>query len=43
MGLTFLNNLAGIAGKKRGQMMSVDLGSRMTKAVLLERRGELLL
>jgi len=40
MGLTFLNNLASIAGKKRGQMMSVDLGSRMTKAVLLERRGE---
>ena len=39
MGLTFLNNLANIAGKKHGQMMSVDLGSRMTKAVLLERRG----
>jgi len=40
MGLTFLNNLASIAGKKHGQMMSVDLGSRMTKAILLERRGD---
>ena len=39
MGLTFLNNLVSIAGKKRGQIMSVDLGSRMTKAVLLERWG----
>jgi type IV pilus assembly protein PilM len=37
MGLTFLDYLA---SKKRGQMMAVDLGSRMTKAVLLERRGE---
>ncbi len=28
--------------KKRTQMISVDLGSRTTKAVLLERRGEVL-
>jgi type IV pilus assembly protein PilM len=28
--------------KKRNQMMAVDLGSRTTKAVLLERRGEAL-
>src|SRR5579862_9199267 len=38
IGLPFLN---GIAGKKRNQMISVDLGSRTTKAVLLERRGEI--
>lgn len=37
MGLPFLN---GVPGKKRNQMISVDLGSRTTKAVLLERRGE---
>ena len=37
MGLPFLN---GVAGKKRNQMISVDLGSRTTKAVLLERRGD---
>jgi type IV pilus assembly protein PilM len=37
MGLTFLN---GIARKKRNQIMSIDLGGRMTKAVLLERRGD---
>lgn len=37
MGLPFLN---GVAGKKRNQMISVDLGARTTKAVLLERRGE---
>jgi type IV pilus assembly protein PilM len=37
MGLPFLN---GVAGKKRNQMMSIDLGARTTKAVLLERRGE---
>ena len=37
MGLTFLN---GIARKRRSQMMSIDLGERMTKAVLLERRGD---
>jgi type IV pilus assembly protein PilM len=37
LGLPFLNN---IAKKKRNQMISVDLGSRSTKAVLLERRGE---
>ena len=30
------------AKKKRNQIMSVDLGSRTTKAVLLERRGEVL-
>ena len=28
--------------KKRTQMIAVDLGSRTTKAVLLERRGEVL-
>src|ERR1022692_742314 len=28
--------------KRRTQMISVDLGSRTTKAVLLERRGEIL-
>jgi type IV pilus assembly protein PilM len=28
--------------KKRAQMISIDLGSRTTKAVLLERRGEVL-
>src|SRR5580658_613292 len=28
--------------RKRTQMISVDLGSRTTKAVLLERRGEVL-
>mgnify|MGYP001553476654 CR=1 FL=1 len=37
MALAFLN---GSAAKKRGQMMAVDLGSRTTKAVLMERRGE---
>jgi type IV pilus assembly protein PilM len=36
MGLPFLN---GVARKKRNQMISVDLGSRTTKAVLVERRG----
>jgi type IV pilus assembly protein PilM len=36
MGLPFLN---GVVGKSRNQMISVDLGSRTTKAVLLERRG----
>ena len=36
MGLPFLS---GVAGKKRNQMMSIDLGTRTTKAVLLERRG----
>ena len=37
--LPFLN---GITKKKRAQMISVDLGSRTTKAVLLERRGEII-
>jgi type IV pilus assembly protein PilM len=37
LGLPFLND---VAKKKRNQMISVDLGSRTTKAVLLERRGE---
>jgi type IV pilus assembly protein PilM len=37
--LPFLN---GGARKKRAQMIAVDLGSRTTKAVLLERRGEIL-
>jgi type IV pilus assembly protein PilM len=39
IGLPFLN---GVTRKKRNQMISVDLGSRTTKAVLLERRGEVL-
>jgi type IV pilus assembly protein PilM len=39
MALSFLN---GLSRKKRTQMMVVDLGDRTTKAVLLERRGELL-
>jgi type IV pilus assembly protein PilM len=37
IGLPFLN---GVVGTKRNQMISVDLGGRTTKAVLLERRGE---
>jgi type IV pilus assembly protein PilM len=37
MGLPFLNS---VAGKKRNQIMSVDLGGRTTKAVLLERQGD---
>jgi type IV pilus assembly protein PilM len=37
--LPFLN---GTTKKKRAQMIAVDLGSRTTKAVLLERRGEIL-
>ena len=39
MALPFLN---GFARKKRDQIIAVDLGSRTTKAVLLERRGEVL-
>jgi len=39
MAWSFLN---GLSGKKRSQMMAADLGSRTTKAVLLERRGEVL-
>ena len=41
MGFTipFLN---GASRKKRAQFVSVDLGSRTTKAVMLERRGEIL-
>jgi type IV pilus assembly protein PilM len=39
MAWSFLN---GFSGKKRSHMMAVDLGSRTTKAVLLERRGEVL-
>jgi len=39
MDLPFLNSST---RKKRTQIMAVDLGSRTTKAVLLERRGELL-
>ena len=34
--------LDGVSKKKRAQMIAVDLGSRTTKAVLLERRGEIL-
>ena len=37
--LPFLN---GAAKKKRAQMIAVDLGTRTTKAVLFERRGEIL-
>ncbi|MDR3458130.1 MAG: pilus assembly protein PilM [Verrucomicrobiae bacterium] len=37
--LPFLN---GASRKKRTQMIAVDLGSRTTKAVLLEKRGEIL-
>jgi Tfp pilus assembly PilM family ATPase len=39
MDLPFLNSSS---RKKRTQIMAVDLGSRTTKAVLLERRGETL-
>ena len=39
LSLPFLNF---VSRKKRTQMMSVDLGSRTTKAVLLERHGEML-
>ncbi len=39
MALPFLN---GASKKKRTQMMAVDLGARTTKAVLVERRGEVL-
>ena len=39
MALPFLN---GGSSKKRSQIMVVDLGGRTTKAVLLERRGEML-
>ena len=34
--------IGGVARKKRSQMMAVDLGTRTTKAVLMERRGEVL-
>ncbi len=34
--------IGGASRKKRVQMMAVDLGTRTTKAVLLERRGEVL-
>src|SRR5260221_4320411 len=36
MALPFFNN----AGKKRDQMVAVDLGGRTTKAVHLQRKGE---
>ncbi len=39
MELPFIN---GVSKKKRNQMMAVDLGARTTKAVLMERRGEVL-
>jgi type IV pilus assembly protein PilM len=39
MALPFLN---GVLGTRRNQMMVVDLGNRTTKAILLERRGEVL-
>ena len=39
MELLFIN---GTAKKKRNQVMAVDLGTRTTKAVLMERRGEVL-
>ena len=34
--------IGGATKKKRNQMMAVDLGTRTTKAVLMERRGEVL-
>ena len=34
--------LSGVLRQKRNQLMAVDLGNRTTKAVLLERRGEVL-
>jgi len=34
--------IGGAVRKKRNQMMAVDLGTRTTKAVLMERRGEVL-
>ena len=34
--------IGGASRKKRTQMMAVDLGTRTTKAVLMERRGEVL-
>jgi type IV pilus assembly protein PilM len=37
MGLSFFDSAI---GKKRDQMIAVDLGSRTTKAVCLQRRGE---
>lgn len=40
MGFTF-PFLNGASRKKRAQVIAVDLGNRTTKAVLLERRGEL--
>jgi type IV pilus assembly protein PilM len=39
MALPFFN---GAIGKKRNQIIAVDLGSRTTKALLVERRGEVL-
>jgi len=38
MALPFFNG----AKKKRNQIMAIDLGSRITKAVLMERRGDVL-
>src|ERR1700677_3714564 len=34
--------LNGKAKKRRNQMLAVDLGSRTTKAVVIERRGEIM-
>src|ERR1035438_5847816 len=43
MALPFIGGFIGGASKKRrNQMMAVDLGTRTTKAVLMERRGEVL-
>ncbi|MEI9865815.1 MAG: hypothetical protein WDN00_14920 [Limisphaerales bacterium] len=39
MGLPFLS---GLGRKKRTRILSIDLGERITKAVLLEQRGEVL-
>src|SRR5580704_14827102 len=39
MALPFLK---GLLGNRRNQIMAVDLGNRTTKAILLERRGEML-
>lgn len=34
--------IGGGTKKKRNQMLAVDMGGRTTKAVLIERRGEIL-
>ena len=34
--------IGGGSKKKRNQMLAIDMGGRTTKAVLIERRGEIL-